>query len=505
MQQMIQNMKTLPQLVAGHVEQIPEHPALIEGNRPCTYARLWQGVVSVITSLTATGFKHGDRVAVQCHDKIGFVTSVLGIMATGGVAVPLETSGELQERYILEDSGAAFILHDENLAPGSDALPDLYRLRIEEVISKDNQSSFTVWEDLDAPSLILYTSGTLGKRKGVLLSHSSFVAPAYYVNKFMGYDGSVVEYANAPLEHAFALGRVRCVLGAGGTVVFHNGPYVPAKLLLALEEHKCNAVSSPASGIAMLVEYFMDQLKQYSGQIQTIKMGSMGMSTSHKRALCESFPDARIILNYGLSESQRTTMIDFNRDRTHTDSCGQALPETGISIRDDGGNPLPPGTPGTIWVTGPQLAVSYWQRDDLNRKVFKDGWLQTDDFGYMDEDGYLFFISRRDELINVGGEKISPIDIEKALRPHLGDRVFAVCRMKDPLGILGETPALCLEGEADGFGNWAKCRLTMINKVSQRYLPKFAFVVPSLPRTQNGKVQRKKLSVMIEQNECVKL
>ncbi len=181
---------------------------------------------------------------------------------------------------------------------------------------------------------------------------------------------------------------------------------------------------------------------------------------------------------------------------------GRAAPGNALRVCDDDGGELPSGTTGTVEVSGPHVAAGYWRNQGAWLERFRDGWFQTDDAGWLDGEGYLHFVGRRDDLINCGGEKLSPISIEQRLDKHLALSTFCICSITDPDGIFGEVPVLCIEGEMpDGF-DWPALRAALAGDLAPSETPRRVVSLPAFPRTGNNKIQRRALRRMIEAGEC---
>ena len=178
----------------------------------------------------------------------------------------------------------------------------------------------------------------------------------------------------------------------------------------------------------------------------------------------------------------RSTFLDLRAaPEDKLGSVGRAVPGARLRILDDG----------EIAVTGLHLAPGYWRRpEEWNARCF-DGWLRTGDVGELDDDGYLYFHSRKDDLINVGGEKVSPVAVEEVLRGLLPGRAYCVFGVPDPGGVLGEVAALCIEGEREHDAR--SVRTYLAGRVAESAVPKIVIHRDALPRTPNGKVLRRAL------------
>lgn len=477
----------------------PERTAILSGDRRTTYAAL----DDLARAIAGIGIGAGERVAIRVGPKDLLVAALLGVIRSGAIAVPLDRDEPDQQRALVDDAGASLILHDDTLsmAPGGTAAR-----RVSDLADAPRADVPRI--GADAACMMLYTSGTLGTRKGVLLSQANLAATVDYMTAFMGLDGSLVEYVGSPVDHAFGFGRCRAVICNGGTLVLDDGAFSPIRALSLIEREGCNSVAMAATGMSMLVEHFPKQLARLGDRIRWVELGSVPMRTELMERLVDLLPNARIVMNYGMTEAQRSTMIDFRAERGRIGSVGRASPGCAIRTRDSAGKVVT-GEPAVVEVAGPHVAMGYWGRDDLWSERMDGGWFETDDLGIVDGEGYLTFIGRRDDMINIGGDKISPVDIEHRIGPELADAVFTVCAIADPAGLYGEVPALCIETdapeEAAAAIDWQRRRRELAKGMPDFMVPRCVFAVDRIPRTGNGKIQRRALRRRIETGDCTEI
>jgi long-chain acyl-CoA synthetase len=491
---------SLPEAVIAHAARHPDRAALICGGTHLSYAELARRQQRLAAALAGRGIGAGAHVALAIDDKIDFIAALLATLSLGAVAVPLDVRESQPRNWILADSAAVLLLHDRAAMPAD--CPSGIGLLPADADAPPADIAMPV--EPGQVAAILYTSGTQNVRKGVSLSHGNLMESAAYMNAFMGIDASIIESVSSPLDHAFGFGRIRAVLLAGGTAVMDNGTFNAARVLAGIERHACTAFSGVAASVAVLIEHGGAMLESIAGRLRWMEVGSQSLLTEHRNRLRDLFPGAILVQNFGMTEAVRCTMLDFAADLGHLKSCGRPSPGTALRIVDEDGSELAPRQPGIIEVRGPQVALTYWGRDELWRERCRDGWFQSDDFGYVDEDGYLYYLSRRDDLINIAGEKVSPLDIEDVLRPLMGGRPFAVCAMNDPDRLRGEVPAVCLARADLAEFNWPDIRKRLAGHLPNKHWPKAVFTLDALPRTTIGKVQRKRLRQAIEAGEASK-
>jgi len=452
--------------------------------------------------LSSKGVQPGDRVISRCRNKHRFCQILFALMLNRVIAVPVDTPESRIQEQIINDALPALIIADQDLAFST----EVEVVSVEDVVSAErhrqiryNNGSFP---DLDDPALILFTSGTEGRRKGVLLSHRSVVSVGVYQNEFMQVEESIREYVSSPIDHAFGFGRCRSVFCAGGAVVLQDGALNPLKMFKSIKHHSCNGLSGVSTAFGILVDGYAEQLREISGQCRWIEMGSIGLEASKKRELSRLLPHTKCIQNYGLSESQRSTFLDLHAEADFLESSGKPRGPVRVKIINEDGQAGLPGEVGRICVSGPQLAVSYWKQEKLWKERFSEGWLRTTDLAYMNKEGYLFFVSRADEIINIGGEKVSPTSIEESIRGYLDLPDFGVCGFPDPDGGMGEIPVIVFESDSwNAEEGWKGKRNALRGKLPLYAIPKRAYLVKKFPRTGTGKLQRIPLRKLLEEGK----
>tara|TARA_B100001121_G_C18386145_1_gene478552 strand:- start:24 stop:656 length:633 start_codon:yes stop_codon:yes gene_type:complete len=195
-------------------------------------------------------------------------------------------------------------------------------------------------------------------------------------------------------------------------------------------------------------------------------------------------------MNFGMTEAQRSTLVDFVQDPWATDTVGPAAPGCRIEIRDSDGNLCPVGKAGTIWITGPHIAAGYWCNPKATAMSFVDGWFKTEDVGNLDDRGFLRFIGRKDDMLNIGGENVSPVVIEQAIQDQMNGQTFCISAIEDPEGVYGDIPVLCIEGSDPTSLTIENIRVRLSPVLTSHHIPRGLIFLSEFPRTLNGKVRR---------------
>lgn len=216
-----------------------------------------------------------------------------------------------------------------------------------------------------------------------------------------------------------------------------------------------------------------------------------------KQRLMELLPNTRICMHYGLTEASRSCFIEFHRDKEKLTSVGKAAPNVKVKIMDENKNDLSSGSEGSIFVSGDHVMKQYLNKPELTSHILNDGWLDTGDYGKLDDEGYLYLKGRKKEIINVGGRKVSPDEIEEYLNEIDYIKESACVGVSDPLGISGEIIKAFIVLDEKKVNAFSKTQIIayLRNRVEPYKIPTQFEVIEKIPRTSSGKMQRQLLKV----------
>lgn len=337
--------------------------------------------------------------------------------------------------------------------------------------------------DTDAIAQIAFTSGTTGLPKGVLLSHRALNDVVTRLNEIMEVDSSIREYIGVPVNYSFGFGRCRAVATAGGHFYLPESGFNPLEIRDLLLSGSINAISAVPSLWRTLFQC-IDIFGNETHAIKWIEIGSQYMSRQEKETLRHLFPNAIIVQHYGLTEASRSTFLRIDQTQgEHLESVGKAYGQTEIKLSADH----------KIMIKGPHVAEDLLVEGQLKENIDADGWLETSDLGEIKE-GYIYYLGRADDLINCGGIKLSPDDIEKLIREELNIKSgIAVARIDDPMRGNAILVALLKSAELDPkvVKNAAVQAVAKRNIQSPDAIKVMEF--DEFPVTATGKVQRRQL------------
>jgi long-chain acyl-CoA synthetase len=346
---------------------------------------------------------------------------------------------------------------------------------------------------------VLFTTGTTGRPKGVMVTHGNIAAAARHINQVIGNRAEDVEVVPLPLNHSFGLMRLRCNVLSGGTLVLCNGFRMPGQIFSALADHAATGLVGVPAGFALLLRFGAEGLGASSQRLRYVEIGSASMPLAHKQALCELLPHTALWMHYGLTEASRSAFIELHRDRNRLDTIGKPSPGIKVSVRDEHGVEVRPGHPGLLWLSGASVALGYFQDPELSARVFVDGWVCTGDVASVAADGYISLHGRRDDMINVGGYNVAPDEVERVLAEHPAIEDAGCIAMPDPKGISGSVVRACLVARKGTVQPSARELSTWLAERLEHYrIPARYDWVASIPRSGSGKILRAALRV--EQN-----
>jgi acyl-CoA synthetase (AMP-forming)/AMP-acid ligase II len=389
------------------------------------------------------------------------VATALACLERGDVAVPLRHRDD--ERRI----GVAGVRHVIAPAPGHGWLDVRHRPR----------------ED-DAVAQILFTSGTEGEPKGVVLTHAALADVVARLNGVMGVDVSIREYVGVPVYHSFGFGRCRAVAAAGGRAFVPERGFNPTEIAAMLERGEINALSAVPSLWRLLLAS-RAIFGEFRAGLRWAEIGSQAITRAELEALRALFPQAKIVEHYGLTEASRSTFLEVDAvPAEQLASVGRPVGRVEVRIAADG----------RVLVRGPHVTRAILAGGRAQDPRDADGWYATNDLGEI-RDGLLYYLGRADDVINCGGVKLSPASLEARVCELLGtDAELAVCRIPNAVrgdGILvAVTPALEATDAAVAQATATAAQEMGASAGGAIRVQRVA----ALPKTDTGKVQRRRLA-----------
>lgn len=507
--------------VNGFLEQsaarCPDKVALVCGQLRFTYAGLDQQANRLAHSLIQSGIRRGDRVVIFLDNSALAVVSLFAVLKAGGVFVMVNpTTKPAKLLYILNNSRATGLILPAaklpDLEPLTSAAPHLRAIWAEGGGACPEPDSGLPWQDLkqetESPHLpstappcraididlaaLIYTSGSSGMPKGVMLTHLNIVSAARSITTYLENRADDVIINFLPLSFDYGLYQVLMSCLMGCTLVLEKSFTYPHAALKTVQRERVTGLPLVPTLAAILLE--MD-LSAYSfPDLRYITNTAAALPPEHIRQLRQAFPGVRIYSMYGLTECKRVSYLPPDQLDRRPTSVGRGMPNEEVYIVDEAGNQLGPGATGELVVRGSNVMKGYWELPAETERVLRPGpfpWekvLHTGDLFRMDEEGYLYFVARKDDIIKSRGEKVSPKEVEDALYSLPGIREAAVLGEEDP--VLGQA-IRAFVSLREGFSLTPQDILRHCARHLENYMvPQSVTVLDTLPKTSSGKIRK---------------
>ncbi|MFR4534932.1 MAG: class I adenylate-forming enzyme family protein [Segatella copri] len=476
-------MKTIEEQIFDQVQNTPDKVALISGDTEITYSQLWDYCLCAAEKLKQDyHLKKGDRVILSAAGNIEFVYAYFGVHIAGGICVPIDPdTNQTRFEYIEKSTTPVCVmglLHNVK----KETIP------FTDVVNGTSKATYIVPEQSQVAD-ILFTTGTTGAPKGVALSYNNLSAAARNINAFIGNTSSDVELLALPVSHSFGLGRLRCTLSKGATVVM-LGTFANVKKFFK-EMARCQVTMFamvPASW-GFIKKMSGKYIGKFADQLKFIEIGSSFMPVEDKELLMSLLPKTRICMHYGSTEASRSAFMEFHTYKDNLLSIGKASPNVEIKIFTSQGTPAALGEEGEVCVKGEHVTCSYWnETPERFASDFYDGYFRTGDCGTMDAEGNIYLKSRIKEMINVGGKKVSPMEVEDILNTIPGIKESACIGIPDPGIVLGEVVKAFIV--ADDNLSDEEIMQQLRPQLEVYKLPVEIERINAIPKTGSGKIQR---------------
>ena len=472
--------------ISANAERFPNKRAVCVANGDeVSYTQLMNYIERTAAYLQSLGLRQGDRIAISAQKDLEFIYVYFAAHALGVVNIVVDAESNRQKLdYILD-------LMQPRLAFGFDCT------QCRTISYKDIDFNCpTVTEkprltENDVADLI-FTTGTTGKPKGVQLSHFNIFSSADNINQFIKNTEEEVEVLGLPLCHSFGLGRLRCTLIKGATMVL-VGNFANLKIFFnAIEQYHATGFGMVPAVWAYIRKFSGTRISKYAPQIKFIEIGSAAMPLTSKEELCELFPNTRICMHYGLTEASRSAFMEFHSCHNRLATIGKPVcDKVDIKIFDDNGNELSDGESGELCVKGNMVMLGYYQKEDDQNAWYGD-YFRTGDSGYKDAEGWLYLVSRIKEIINVGGKKVSPVEVEDVICAMDGVEDCICIGVPDPDGVLGEV-VKCYVQKGGCKLTLEEIRHGLEGKLESYKIPAVWDWIDVIPKTSSGKKQRLQL------------
>jgi len=504
-----QSLGDLPRRTA---QRVPDKVAIIDGDTSLTYAELDARVDAAAAAIAASGLTKGDRLALLSHNCWQFAVLNFAAARVGVVLVPINFMlGADEIAFILDFSGAAgFVVEDALLPTAEKALAsaETKDVRVRQVVRLHGDAVPDGWDDAqdwfdfegtppvvhvadDDPVRMMFTSGTESRPKGALLTSRALIWQ--YVSCIV--DGNMsaddVELHTLPLYHC---AQLDCFLGVdvylGATSVILPGPD-PAAVLAAIEKHKITKYFAPPTvWIGLLRSPGFD-----SADLSSLAKGYYGaspMPVAVLHEMAERLPDTKLWNFYGQTEmAPLATILGPEQQISHAGSAGRAALNVETRIVDDLDQPLPTGEIGEIVHRSPHATLGYYNQPEKTEDAFRNGWFHSGDLGYLTDEGHLYVVDRKKDMIKTGGENVASREVEEAIYQLEGVAEVAVFAVAHPRWVEAVTAVVVPK---PGVTLTEEQVIEHSRGVLAGYkTPKYVVIADGLPKNPSGKILKRQL------------
>ncbi|MHB8916955.1 MAG: class I adenylate-forming enzyme family protein [Desulfocucumaceae bacterium] len=469
-----------------------------------TYEQLNAKVNQVGWLLKKLGVQKGERVAVQLLNVPEFIFSYYAIFRIGAIMVPINPIYRKREiEYIIRDSGPKVLITapefmgeiDQNgterptIILISDSRIER-TLSLEELMAEQSTADIPVEYDYEDIAEIIYTSGTTGVPKGVMLSHRNIHTNIQAIIKELEISDSERTLIVAPLFHIAA--QTNCMATtfyAGGTNYLIPRWVSALDTLTALAENKITYYFGPPTMHALILN--VPDSKKYDLSSLRIPLTGAAPMPVEVYTRFKEWLGIEPLEGYGLSETAPVVSLNPLRGRRKPGSIGLTLDGISVKIVDSGGNELPPGEVGEIAIKGPNVFRSYWNKEAETKEVLRGDWFHTGDLAYKDEEGYIFIVDRKKDMIIRGGLNIYPREVEEEVYKYPGVMECAVVGSQDP--VMGEEVTLFLTVKEGYKIDFNDLKSFCLERMAKYKVPKYIKIIDELPKTASGKTMKPEL------------
>lgn len=495
---------TLVKRILFLAEKQPEKLAVAFKMEKLTYGELAEKMKGIAAQLYRMGIQKGERILLTAISKPETVAAYLGIQYRGAVTVFVDKNAAWENAvFIYEDTDAAVFLTNKQIKKLEGKyrqclLKQIYNMDIKYI---ESEKGYTVPAENEFAE-ILFTAGTTGRPKGVILSYKAVYHILKNTIEGIGIDEDERVLLPLPLNHSFALRVLRAALYQGASVILQYGFTFAKEIENNLNIYGCTALAAVPASIEALERQMQEHFAEIMGRFRYIEVGAGALQPSQRKRLTDKLSNTIIYNTWGSSESGGALFLNVTEvvsDPVRVKALGRPLPSVQVKVLDDEGNEIKSdiGNPGRMALKGGMQMSGYWNRKELTAETIKDGWLLTGDLVYTDADGYVYMLGRADDMINVGGEKVFPAEIENIAKEYPHIRECACIGVEDSEGILGFVPVLfAVPGSIQYSGD--DLHLFLAGRLEKHKLPVQYISVSELPRNQMQKLDRKALKVLWE-------
>ncbi len=504
------------QFLQDSSHRFPTKIAVVAGDRRLTFKEIDEASDRLAAVLRRHGVTRGDRVVIFMDNRWEAVVSIFAVLKAGAVFSPINPSTKADKlAYLLKNCrAAALITLDSLLSVARDAMAEAPSVKLAVVVGAADKPALAggirfedalagpgaapmpdaAGVDLDL-AMLIYTSGSTGFPKGVMMTHRNIVAAATSITTYLENTPDDITLNVLPISFDYGLYQVLMAMQVGATLVLEKSFAFPQAILNKIAAEKVTGLPLVPTMAAILLQ--MKDLRPGAyPHIRYITNTAAALPPAHITRLQELFPRTRLYSMYGVTECKRCTYLPPGELANRPGSVGIAIPGTEAYVVDDAGQRVPAGTVGELVIRGPHVMQGYWEDPAATDRALRPGpcagekLLHTGDLFRADEEGFLYFVARKDDIIKTRGEKVSPKEIENVLYALAGVREAAVIGVPDAiLGMAIKAVVVSSNASLQARDVIRHCAMHL----EEFMIPKFVEFRDALPKTDSGKINRRQI------------
>lgn len=499
----------LHQFLENSSEKYPEKCAVWDKNKWFSYLEIEQNANRIANFLISKNIGRGERVALLMENSVAYICSYFGILKAGAVVVAVNNEiTPVNLLFFLNNSEAAAIISNSKFSSLFTILSDSPSVKfilsdidsvpltidsfsLADVLNSDQiEKPYTPTISLDLAAIV-YTSGSTGEPKGVMLSHQNLTENTISISQYLKLSSNDRIMVVLPFYYIYGNSLLTTHFFCGGSVVIDNRFMFPNVILKTMKDNNVTGFSGvPSTFMILLNKSIINECKIESLRYVTQAGGAMAPTVQLKVA--EIFSPAKLYIMYGATEaSPRLTYLEPEMLHLKLGSIGKAIPNVEVIVADENGKPLSSGQTGEIAARGSNIMIGYWKDPVSTAAVIRNGFYFTGDLGKTDSEGFIYVVGRTKDMIKVGGNRVSAKEIEEALisLPEISEA--AVIGVPD--SILGEAIKAFIVFKTDTNSDIIEIKRKLIPLIPMYKIPKLFVIREELPKNGSGKIMKEAL------------
>lgn len=511
------NVLLIHHLLETQASHAPDRTLLVVGTTQTTYGQIETDANRIAHALGRSGVRPGDRVALLSRNSAFYVSAYYGILKSGAIAVSLNTAADdLLVRELLDDCGARVLLAGASFAAIAGRAAAEVRSLACAVIEggtgtgaaadPETPSRVTTAEAFlagadggrpeaarseDAPAMIVYTSGSTGRPRGATLTHRNVVSNTRSIVSYLGLGADDRVLDVLPFHYVYGKSLLNTHVATGGSLVIEESLLFPDTILDRMNETQVTGLSGVPSTFAILLNRSSIASRTFP-TLRYVTQAGGAMPVEHTRRLIDALPGVAIYIMYGATEaSARLAYLSPQDLERKLGSIGKAIPGVHLELVTEEGRLARPGETGEIVARGDNIMQGYWNDEDETRAVMSARGLHTGDLARADDEGFLYVVGRKRDMIKAGANRISAREVEEVIITHAAVEEAAVIGVPDEM--LGEAVYAFVTARPGASADVEEIVDFLRERLPAYKVPKRIEVLDELPRTGSGKVDKEAL------------